>query len=328
MAKPNSISSPTWGDVLTGERGRRLLALLSIIVLHAGGNYMTVTMAASMIAELGDGALVGALTALYNIATILAAAATGILGDRFGLTRWLWMMALAFAGGALLSAIAPTMSLVALGRALSGLGGGGLFALAFIALRHHSSTAAWPKIIAFSGVFWIGAAFTGPLLGGVLADSLGWRGAFLLSGLFALGYAVMCRNAIASAGRQSQADQPAARERFPVWRLVGFGLGVAAISFAPLVSHPVAMVASTVIGFAAILYAAMRDRARPPRLFPRNAFRLGTDQGRALLAKLVLASGSMSILVFGPLVLASVHGYSNTFAGGFILLETVAWSFA
>ena len=36
----------------------------------------------------------------------------------------------------------------------------------------------------------------------------------------------------------------------------------------------------------------------------------------------------MSILVFGPLVLTQVHGHSATFAGAFVLIETIGWSVA
>lgn len=68
-------AAPNWRSFLAQGRGLRLGGLLAVIMLHAGGNYAVVTLAPAIVAEIGGGALVGALTALFNITTVLAAAA-------------------------------------------------------------------------------------------------------------------------------------------------------------------------------------------------------------------------------------------------------------
>ena len=45
--------------------------------MHDGENYAAVTLAQAMVAEVGGGELIGALAALFNITTVLAAAAGG-----------------------------------------------------------------------------------------------------------------------------------------------------------------------------------------------------------------------------------------------------------
>ena len=68
-----------WHELLADGRGLRIGSVLAVIVLHAGVNYAVVTLAPAIITEVGGGTLIGALTALFNITTVLAAAATGPL---------------------------------------------------------------------------------------------------------------------------------------------------------------------------------------------------------------------------------------------------------
>lgn len=309
-----------WNDLLSGGRALRLARLMLVIVLHAGGNYMVVTLGPSIVADVGGGVLIGALTALFNVTTVLAAAVTAPLANRMGSRSLLRVLALACAIGALVSATATTMPAVAVGRAIAGFGGGGLLALAFIALRAQSTVAAWPKLSAINGVFWIGAAFAGPLLGGLLADSVGWRAAFGLLGALGLGYAALNRSTMGAL------DLSGGTPVLPLATLGALGTGVTLIGFAPLV-HPAPMALSVgTAGLILLFLAARRDRARAPRVFPRAAFRFDTDQGRAVAAKLLLGAGAMSVLVYGPLLLIEAHDRSATFAGAFVLIETMSWS--
>ena len=84
----------------------------------------------------------------------------------------------------------------------------------------------------------------------------------------------------------------------------------------------------TIAGRFALATAIWRERSHMPRMFPRRAFRFRTMQGSAIAAKTVLGASAMSILVFGPLVLTQIHGHSATFAGAFVLIETIGWSAA
>lgn len=313
--------APSWKDLLAEGRGVRIGSVLLVIILHAGGNYAVITLAPAIIVEIGGGVLVGALTALFNITTILAAASVGPLAGRLGTGPVLWIMACACGLGALLSASAGTMVIVAIGRAVAGFGGGGLLALAFVALRADTTATAFPKISALSGAFWIGAAFAGPLIGGVLADNIGWRMAFIFMGGASVLYAILNHRTISRVTAQ-QSDG-----RFPWLAFAALGAGIGCISFAPLLGFELSLILSAV-GIAALAAAVWRERSGAPRMFPINAFRVDTVQGGAIAAKTVLGISSMSVLVFGPLLLSIVHGRSATFAGGFILIETMAWSAA
>ncbi|WP_179954340.1 MFS transporter [Denitrobaculum tricleocarpae] len=311
--------APDWRELLAHGRGWRITAVLCVIVVHAGGNYAAVTLAPAIVSEVGGGELIGALTALFNITTVLAAAATGPLAVRYG-TKWLWWIMTGLAvSGALISASAGTMPVIAVGRAIAGFGGGGLLALGFVALRSDTSAAAFPKISAISGAFWIGAAFAGPMIGGIFADFVGWRPAFVLLGAGMLIYG------LCNAGTLARLETEGGAERFPILSFAAFGIGIGLISFAPQYDRFLAGFV-TAAGLLALATAVWRERAHAPRMFPRRAFRFRTMQGSAIAAKTVLGASAMSILVFGPLVLTQVHGHSATFAGAFVLIETISWS--
>jgi MFS family permease len=120
---------PSWAELFSGGRGKRIASILTIIVLHGGGNYAVVTLTPSIVADIGGIELIGALTALFNVATLLAAAAIGPLVPRFGTARLWWFMTAIATLGAALSTLADSMVAVAVGRGLAGFGGGGLLAI-------------------------------------------------------------------------------------------------------------------------------------------------------------------------------------------------------
>ena len=309
----------SWRDLWSGEAGRRLRVLLFVIVLHAGGNYGVVTLAPQMVSEIGGAVLIGALMALFNIFSILAAVAMGVMIKRVDAPRLFLACSALFILGGLVCAAAGRIEIVAFGRALAGFGGGGMMTLGFIELRAYITPREWPKIAALSGVMWTGAAFAGPLFGGVAADLLGWRTAFAGVSLAGLAYAVAAYGMVAS--RPGAADG----ERLPLVNFFGLGAAVTAISFAPL-ADGLGAAACLIAGIGGLVLVVARERLRAPRLFPASAFRPESPQGRAMIAKLVLGAGAMSVLVFGPLALTTLHGFSATAAGAFVLIETVAWT--
>ena len=316
MANGGPVS---WRDLWSGPAGRRLRVLLFVIVLHAGGNYGVVTVAPQMVSEIGGAVLIGALMALFNIFSILAAVAMGVLVKRVGAPRLFVACGALFVLGGVICAAAGRMEVVALGRALAGFGGGGLMTLGFMELRAFITPREWPKIAALSGVMWTAAAFAGPLFGGVAADLVGWRAAFAGVALAGVAYGVAAYGMIASRPGTADAD------RLPLVNFVGLGAAVTAISFAPLADGFVAA-ACLLGGIGGLVLVVARERLRAPRLFPASAFRPESAQGRAMIAKLVLGAGAMSVLVFGPLALTTLHGFSATAAGAFVLFETVAWT--
>src|SRR6201981_1950129 len=129
-------------------------------------------------ASLPDLQWVSAAYALV-LAVLLLPAAT--LGDRLGRRRVFLGRLVIFTAGSLACALAPTALALQLFRALQGVGGAVLFATGTPLLRAEFSGAALARALGVFGATLGAASAVGPLAGGVLTDTLGWRSIFFVN---------------------------------------------------------------------------------------------------------------------------------------------------
>src|SRR5438105_7288191 len=124
--------------------------------------------------------------ALTLAALILTA---GALSDRFG-RRLLFMVGvLVFSSASLLCGLAWNIVALDVARALQGIGGAALFATALALIGHEYRGPERGGAIAIWGATVGAAVASGPLVGGILTDALGWRWVFFVNvpvGAFAL----------------------------------------------------------------------------------------------------------------------------------------------
>lgn len=110
----------------------------------------------------------------YLLTATAMAPLYGKISDVYGRRPVIYAAILIFLLGSLVSALAPSMLVLVIGRAIQGAGGGGLFALAqtvigdLVPPRERARYAAW-----IAGT-WAVASVAGPLLGGVFAEHLHW----------------------------------------------------------------------------------------------------------------------------------------------------------
>lgn len=110
----------------------------------------------------------------YLLTATAMAPLYGKISDIYGRRPTIYAAILIFLAGSLVSALAPSMVVLVAGRAIQGIGGGGLFALAqtvigdLVPPRERARYAAW-----IAGT-WAVASIAGPLLGGTFAEHLHW----------------------------------------------------------------------------------------------------------------------------------------------------------
>jgi MFS family permease len=117
----------------------------------------------------------------YNLVYAALLLTGGLLADLLGRRRVFMAGAALFAAASLLSALAPTIWVLILGRALAGFGAALLLPASLAIVR-----VAWPDPVErgqalgiWTGCNGLGLAI-GPTLGGVLIENFGWRSVFLI----------------------------------------------------------------------------------------------------------------------------------------------------
>lgn len=180
----------------TGEREERYGSFLSVFpsvmlpMFLAVADQTVVAAALPAIAgSVGGIERVSWIVIAYLLAATIAAPVYGQLRDILGSRRMMIIALAVFMGASILCSLSTSMEMLAFGRALQGLGGGGLMTVSqaligeSVAPRERARYQGWLASIAVT------ASVAGPVIGGILAEHVGWRSIFLVNlplGLLAL----------------------------------------------------------------------------------------------------------------------------------------------
>ncbi len=114
----------------------------------------------------------------YTLSFAVLLLTGGALGDRFGRRRMFTAGVAVFTAGSAAAALAPTIGVLLAARALQGAGGAMFVPLTLTMLSAVTPSARRGAVLgAWGGIGGLGAAL-GPLVGGALAGSVGWRAIF------------------------------------------------------------------------------------------------------------------------------------------------------
>lgn len=257
------------------------------------------------------------VTDAYALALAALLLTSGSLADRFGRRRVFGTGLVVFTLGSLLCGLATGPLVLIVSRALQGVGGAMLFAtsLALLAATYHgrdrgTAFGAWGAITGVSTAL-------GPILGGLITTSIGWRGIFLVNlpiGLLAL---------LATVRRVDESRAPHAR---PLDRagLVTFTCALLALVYGfiaagergwgdPVVPGSLALAAALAIAFVLI-----EKRTAEP-MFDLSLLRTPTFLGGSIAA--FTMNGSLfAMLLYLVLYLQEDQGFSALETGVRLLL--------
>ncbi|MGL4490830.1 MAG: MFS transporter, partial [Rhizobiaceae bacterium] len=229
----NTAETASWRELWqSGLAGR--LALLSFGVwLHAGDELLVATITPQIVAGIGGAHLIAWLTALYEVGSISAGAASALLVFRLGLKRGLLLAVMTYFVGCLLSGFATDMPTMLAGRLVQGLGGGALVGMSLIAAWKLFPERMIARVIAAISIVWGVAVFAGPLFGAFLATHFGWRGAFLAFALQAVAFALIIWSRM---GEEEGVIGSQSDSGFPASRIAILGAGIVAFAASGIVS--------------------------------------------------------------------------------------------
>jgi EmrB/QacA subfamily drug resistance transporter len=228
----------------------------------------------------------------------------GSLGDHLGRRRVFVAGVVWFAVASVLCALAPTLAVLLIARALQGVGGAlltpGSLAIIQASFRQEDRGRAIGAWSGFSGI----ATAIGPFLGGWLIVNLSWRWIFLLN--VPLSVVVV---AIAVRHVPESSDPAAARQLDPVGALltvVGLGL----VTYALIERNPLA----GVIGIVALAAFVQVQRRSDHAMLPIDIFRSRQFTGANVMTFLLYGALSGAFFLLAIALQGAFH-YSPTAAG-------------
>lgn len=310
----------------SGDLGRFCFVSLGIF-LHATNETMVATIMPAMVRDLAGVEMVGWSLAIYELGAIVAGAAAGRMVSYIALRTNMAVAALIFALGAAICATAPSMPIFLTGRLVEGFGGGALVSLAFVSVERLFPPKIWPQLFGIMSVVWGVAAFSGPLVGALVSESLNWRWAFGLFAGLGVGMALTTFLVLTSPQATTRAGSAEKLPPFPVAVLVVLGLSVIAIASAGINVAPLRsslLLAAGIAGLAFFFWLDRRNRAA--HLFPDGLFNWNTAMGSGMIMVSALSLATCSLAVYGPLLLSTLHNLPVLTAGWIIATESIAWS--
>ena len=124
---------------------------------------------------------VGWVSTGYACANVVMIPLTAWLSDRFGRKQYLIFSLIGFTGASVLCGLSTNLGMLIASRVLQGLCGGGLLAKAQSILFETFPKKDQPAAQALFGVGVIAGPALGPVLGGYLTDTMGWRWIFFIN---------------------------------------------------------------------------------------------------------------------------------------------------
>lgn len=315
-----------WRAILAPQHLAALILACLGPWLHAADALLITTMMPAIVDGIGGARLVAWNFALYEVGSIVAGAASGLVALRFGLRAPMVWAATVFAAGCALSASAPVMWVLLLGRIAQGLGGGGLVSLSFVVVTRLFPGPLMPMAMAALSLVWGASAFLGPLAGGLFVTHASWRWGFVCFGAQAAILAVWIGFGLRGLPAP---EAPAERTALPKRRLALLCLAVLGVAWAGIVTDVPAMALSLAVGIGALgLFARLDARAGANRLWPAGALDPRGAAGAAILMVLLTNVSTMGLAAYGPLLLDRIHATPALVAGYIVAAVSIAWTAA
>jgi EmrB/QacA subfamily drug resistance transporter len=147
---------------------------------------MLIVSVPKMVGDLGGLQSFAWIFTIYFLASTITIPMWGKLSDQYGRRPLLTLAVVFFIIGSVVCAVAPTLAVLFMGRALQGIGAGGIVPVGMAATADIMAPRERGKWLGYQSSVLLCAQLGGPAVGGLITDTAGWRWAFVISVPFGL----------------------------------------------------------------------------------------------------------------------------------------------
>ncbi|MEI6697398.1 MAG: MFS transporter [Mycobacterium sp.] len=308
----------SWRELLSREYVGATTVLAGGVALYATNEFITISLLPSTITDIGGARLYAWVTTVYLVASVISATTVGPVLIRFG-PRYSYLGALlSFAVGTALCGLAPTMTVLLVGRMVQGLAGGVLAGLGYAVISAALPENLWTRAAAVVSAMWGVGILIGPTSGGLFAQFGLWRWGFVVILLLAVLMALLVPIVLPARGRT-----PGPRVRVPMRSLAVLGAAAFAVSVAAIARSQAITVGLLVLAVLLVVFFLVVDRGAAARVLPLKAFQPGPLKWIYLTMGLLMAAtmGDMYAPLFGQ----RLGGMSPAAAGFLGAALSVGW---
>lgn len=291
------------------------LGLALVVVAMAFEALAVATILPTTTAELGGLAWYGWTFSAFLLANLVGITVGGNETDRRGPSAPFVTGTLLFAGGLVVSGLAPSMPVIVFGRTSQGFGAGLLSAVAYASIARAYAVELQPRMLATLSSAWVVPGLIGPGIAGLISEHFGWRWVFL--GLAPLPFlaAALVLPALRALPGDAAPSEGSGRTSTALQLAVG-----ASAALAGLTAESLAVAAGLLLAGGALAVRALQ-RLMPP----------GTLLGRPGLPAAIATMGVLNFAFFGteafvPLAIAEVRGASVMLTGLSLTAAALTWT--
>ncbi|MCW2655687.1 MAG: arabinose efflux permease family protein [Mycobacterium sp.] len=299
MRDAATIATGSWRELLGREHLGTATVLAAGVALYATNEFLTSSLLPSAVADIGGQRFYAWVTTVYLVGSVVAATTVNPLVIRFG-PRLSYLLTLSvFGAGSVGSALAPSMEMLLVARAVQGVAGGLVAGLGYAVINAALPTWLWTRASALVSAMWGVGTLLGPAAGGLFAQFGMWRWAF---GSLAAMTAVTAALVPGALPRRRPAGSPAAAtSRIPVWSLLLLGAAALAVSVASVQHTASATAVLLAAGVGLVVCFVMVDQRTRAAVLPRTAFGPGPLKWMYLTTGLLMAAAmaGMYVPLFG-----------------------------
>jgi MFS family permease len=265
----------TWRALLGPKHLGAATVLAGGVALYATNEFLTVSLLPSAVADIGGQRLYAWVTTVYLVASVITATTVNPILVRLG-PRWSYLTALSvLSAGSVVCALAPSMEILLVGRAVQGGAGGLVAGLGYAVINAALPQSLWIKASALVSAMWGVGILLGPATGGLFAQFGSWRWAFGALAILTVAMMVLVPVALPGRSAAETAEANGAGLRIPVWSLLLLGSAAFAVSVAGIPRNPAVTGGLLALGVVLVGCFLVVDRRARVSVLPATAFRPG-----------------------------------------------------